>query len=88
MKKIIYILSHREKGFTGFVHGVGFENGRGSTVSKRDRDYLVKKLKFKDITQQYWAAQAKKKAAEEKKKKKVEKKEAGSEEKAEAGKEG
>jgi hypothetical protein len=67
MAKTIYILLHKEKGFTGFVHGVGFENGRGATSSTRDRNFLVNKMKFKDVTGPYWEEKREEKEAAKKK---------------------
>lgn len=45
----IYILKHPKSGFNGYVHGVAFSNGRGSTNSKHDVDFCVSKG-CKDIT--------------------------------------
>ena len=50
MLKKIYNLRHLVPGFTGHWGPIGFENGIGSTNSKRDRDLLVEKLGCKDIT--------------------------------------
>jgi len=59
MEKVIYILKHPQKGFTGMWGPIGFENGRGSTSSRGDRDILVEKLGCEDITEEYWAKKKK-----------------------------
>lgn len=50
---MIYRLKHPTAGFTGHWGPIGFENGRGSTSSKQDRDLLVEKLGCKDITEKH-----------------------------------
>lgn len=62
---MIYILQHRDAKFSGYFSRAHFDNGRGSTNSRKDRDKLVK-LGCKDITEKYWAEREKE---EEKKKK-------------------
>jgi len=84
---MIYILKHKEKGFTGMCGHVWFENGRGSTSDKSDADFCVKKLGCEDITKEWHEKKAKeeamKKAREAKEAKAKAKTEAKSEEKAE-----
>jgi len=67
MAKTIYILLHKDKDFTGFVHGVGFESGRGATSSTRDRNFLVNKMKFKDVTGPHWEKKRQEEEAAKKK---------------------
>jgi hypothetical protein len=72
---MIYILKHPQKDFSGFIHGVQFYKGIGSTSSELDRNALVKGgSKFppiEDITSSY------KKAAEPKPKPKAQPKPKG-----------
>lgn len=78
----VYILKHRDKDFTGFLAGIGFENGRGSTSSYFDVQQAInlvspttnQKLNLvTDITERHWTAKiearekAAKKEADEKK---------------------
>ncbi|MAH50283.1 hypothetical protein CMI37_30965 [Candidatus Pacearchaeota archaeon] len=59
-KKVIYILRHQDKAFSGYIHGVGFSRGRGSTSSAADLEFLTvphhpnKKAICEDITEEYW----------------------------------
>jgi len=81
----IYILKHPNASFSGFVYGVKFQNGRGSTSSELDRNALVKGSKTlqmcEDITEEYWKKKkkeesiAKAREAKEAKKKGKEKEE-------------
>lgn len=79
---MIYILKHPKSDFTGISFGVGFDNGRGSTSSKYDRDRLVK-AGCKDLTKKAAAAaEASKKKAAKKEKEKAEETEEKTEEEA------
>ncbi len=64
----IYILKHPQPGFTGYVLGVGFDNGRGSTNSKTDADNCIAKG-CKDITGGDEPDEVKKESKQEKTKK-------------------
>jgi len=59
---MIYILKHKDKGYTGMCGHVWFESGRGSTSDKSDADFCVKKLGCEDITEEHWAKKAKEEA--------------------------
>ena len=73
----VYVLRHKDKKFSGFLCGIGFQNGRGSTNSWEDVQKLIhlinpatqqKKNLVTDITEDYWNAkiEARKKADERK----------------------
>ncbi len=60
----IFILKHKDSKFTGYMLGVGFFEGRGSTSSDRDAKTLVDKHGCKDVTAEYWAKKKKTDALE------------------------
>ncbi len=91
MKKVIYILKHQDRSFSGYIHGVKFCHGQGSTSSNTDMLFLTnpqidretqkqKKAVCEDITEEYWKKkkqeEAMKKAREAKGGKKDDKPEA------------
>jgi hypothetical protein len=51
---MIYVLLHKTPNFSGFVGGVDFCGGIGSTSVKTDRDVLVDKLGFTDVTADFF----------------------------------
>ena len=60
--KTIYILQGQPNRFGKpfQMHGISFNaDGRGSTTSFNDKEFLLKKGGFKEITKKYWAAKAK-----------------------------
>ena len=60
--KTIYILKAppRLDGRQWSQHGVGFTaDGRGSTTSFADAQFLIKTFGYRDITRKYWAAKKK-----------------------------
>ena len=87
MPKTIYILKHPQKGFTGYLLGVGFQNGIGSTNSmqdmrricdptEKDRHPDTGEFRFPkctNITAEYYANKKKAEALEKARKVKAEK---------------
>lgn len=60
--KTIYILQGQPNRFGKpfNIHGISFNaDGRGSTTSYNDKEFLLKKGGFKEITKKYWEAKAK-----------------------------
>lgn len=80
----VYVLRHKDKKFNGFLCGIGFENGRGSTNSWEDVQKLVhlispstqqKRNLVEDITEEYWTKKIEARKADEGKTSKTTKKE-------------
>lgn len=69
----IYVLFHPQKDFTGFIGGVGFQDGRGSTSDEIDANSLVKKAGCKKMTLEEYKQTLKKKKADVKEQKGEEK---------------
>ncbi len=50
IKRLVYCLRHPRPGFTGVFGGIDFSDGRGSTSSILDRDWMVYELGCVDIS--------------------------------------
>lgn len=58
--KTIYILQGKATGKHYSQHGVTFnDKGVGSTTSFNDKEFLIKKFGYVDITQKHWEAKRK-----------------------------